>query len=286
MRVPVEIVNAFIDGETGGNPAGVVLNADNLSSHQKLKVAQGVGLSETAFVSRSEVATIKLEFFTPERQIAHCGHATIATFSRLSELGLVDDGRMSKETIDGTREIIVDGDMAYMEQRAPRYSQVANLEEVRASLGLSKDVSLESISIVNTGNSFLLIPLDGATSVSEIRPNHALVRKISDQYDLIGYYVFTTETSLPGRHAGARMFAPRYGIDEESATGMAAGPLACFLHDRLGIDAETILVEQGRLMHPASPSLITVTLRFSAGSIASLLAGGKARSTRAMEVEV
>ena len=286
MRVPVEIVNAFIDGETGGNPAGVVLDADNLSTHQKLKVAQKVGLSETAFVSRSEVATIKLEFFTPGRQIAHCGHATIATFSHLSELGLVNNGRMSKETIDGTREIIVDGEMAYMEQRAPRYSQVANLEEVRASLGLSKDVSLESISIVNTGNSFLLIPLDGATSVAEIRPDQGLVKKISEQYDLIGYYVFTTETSLPGRHAGARMFAPRYGIDEESATGMAAGPLACFLHDRLGIDAETILVEQGRLMRPPSPSIISVSLRLSAGSIASLMAGGKGRSTRAMEVEV
>ena len=285
MRVSVEIVNAFIDGETGGNPAGVVLDADNLSTQQKLNVAQNVGLSETAFVSRSEVATIKLEFFTPERQIAHCGHATIATFSRLSELGLVNNGRMSKETIDGTREIIVDGDMAYMEQRAPRYSQVANLEEVRASLRLS-NVSLESISIVNTGNSFLLIPLDGATSVSEIRPDQALVKKISDQYDLIGYYVFTTETSLPGRHAGARMFAPRYGIDEESATGMAAGPLACFLHDRLGIDAETILVEQGRLMQPPSPSIISVTLRLSDGAIASLMAGGKGRSSRAMEVEV
>lgn len=286
MRVLVEVVNAFIDGETGGNPAGVVLDADNLNTDQKLKVAQRVGLSETAFVSRSKVATIKLEFFTPERQIAHCGHATIATFSRLSELGLVNNGHLSKETIDGTREIIVDGDMAYMEQRAPRYSQVADVEEVRASLGLSRDVSLESTAIVNTGNAFLLIPLNGATCVSEIRPHQALVRQISEQYDLIGYYVFTTEASLPGRHAGARMFAPRYGIDEESATGMAAGPLACFLHDRLGIDAKTILVEQGRLMHPPSPSIIYVNLLLSAGSIAGLMAGGKGRSTRSMAVDV
>lgn len=159
MHVSVEIVNAFVDGKTGGNPAGVVLDANNLTTNQKLKIAQEVGLSETAFVLKSEIATIKLEFFTPERQIAHCGHATIATFSRLSELGIVKNGRMSKETIDGTREIIVDGDMAYMEQRAPSYSQVSNIEEVRESLKLSKDVPLESISIVNTGNSFLLIPL-------------------------------------------------------------------------------------------------------------------------------
>jgi PhzF family phenazine biosynthesis protein len=159
MKVSVEIVNAFIDGDTGGNTAGVVLDANSLSSEQKLKISQKVGLSETAFVSQSEVATIKLEFFTPEQQIAHCGHATIATFSRMSELGLVKNGRMSKETIDGTREIIIDDSMAYMEQSCPTYSDDLNIEEVRASLKLSSHESLGSISIVNTGNSFLLVPL-------------------------------------------------------------------------------------------------------------------------------
>nr|WP_054536353.1 PhzF family phenazine biosynthesis protein [Herpetosiphon geysericola] len=74
------IVNALIDGARGGNPAGVVFQADGLTIEQKLAVVQQVGLSETAFVSASNVATIKLEFFTPTRQIAHCGHATIATF--------------------------------------------------------------------------------------------------------------------------------------------------------------------------------------------------------------
>jgi PhzF family phenazine biosynthesis protein len=227
MKVSVEIVNAFIDGDAGGNPAGVVLDANNLSHEQKLKAAQKIGLSETAFISESQVATIRLEFFTPERQIAHCGHATIATFSRMSELGLVKDGRMSKETIDGKREIIVDGSMAYMEQSRPIYSDVLSIEEVLVSLNLSSLESLESISIVNTGNSFLLVPLQNAASVAAIKPDRTLIRQISEQYDLIGYYVFSNETALPERHAGARMFAPRYGIDEESATGMAAGPLAC-----------------------------------------------------------
>lgn len=286
MRVPVEIVHAFIDGETGGNPAGVVLDADNLGTGQKLEIARQVGLSETAFVSKSEIATFKLEFFTPERQIAHCGHATIATFSRLSELGLVKNGRMSKETIDGVREILVDGDMAYMEQRAPSYSQVSDVEQVRASLRLPKTASLDSVTIANTGNSFLLIALENAAAVAGIKPDQALVRKISDQYDLIGYYVFSTETALPGRHAGARMFAPRYGIDEESATGMAAGPLACFLHDHFNIDATTFLIEQGRLMQPPSPSVIKVDLRLDGKSISGLMAGGRGRSKKVVEVEI
>lgn len=286
MKIPVEIVNAFIDGETGGNPAGVVLDANRLSSEQKRKIAQIVGLPETAFVSKSEIATLKLEFFTPEKQIAHCGHATIATFSRLRELGLVKNGRLSKETIDGIRAIIVDEDRVSMEQRAPTYSTVSDIEAIRASLGLSGDLSADSMAIVSTGNPFLLIQLANAAAVAAIQPNQSLISAISEQYDLIGYYLFSTETVIPGRQAGARMFAPRYGVNEEAATGMGAGPLGCYLHDYRGVAATTLLIEQGRLMQPISPSVIKVDLQVVNGSINRLMVGGTGRSTHQMEIEV
>ena len=98
-KIEVQILNAFVDNNKGGNPAGVVLNADNLTNEQKLKIAKKVGLSETAFVSKSEIADFKLDFFTPTRQIAHCGHATIATFSYLSQSGLIKNTLSSKETM-------------------------------------------------------------------------------------------------------------------------------------------------------------------------------------------
>ena len=45
MKVTIKIVNAFVDGANGGNPAGVVLDADNLSLSQRLAIAKEVGLS-------------------------------------------------------------------------------------------------------------------------------------------------------------------------------------------------------------------------------------------------
>jgi len=101
--VAVQVVNAFVDNGRGGNPAGVVLNAERFSQAQKQAIAAKVGLSETAFVSPSRTADFKLEFFTPTRQIPHCGHATIATFSYLVQLGLLDGARSSKEMLDGNR---------------------------------------------------------------------------------------------------------------------------------------------------------------------------------------
>lgn len=292
MLVDVQIVNAFIDGATGGNPAGVVVDANILTAAQKLKVAKQVGLSETAFVSESDSATIKLEFFTPTRQIAHCGHATIATFSLLRRLGVVSEGRLSKETIDGNRDILVDGDMAFMEQRAPKYTHVAPTSElgdrVVVSIGLTQERLRSGVDpyVVNTGNSFLIVPLPDERAVTELRPDLGLVESLSDELDLIGCYVFSTTTKVQGRHAGARMFAPRFGIPEEAGTGMAAGPLACFLHDYLGVKDREVLIEQGWLMKPPSPSVIKVTLELADGQIASLMAGGSARTVSSMQVEV
>jgi PhzF family phenazine biosynthesis protein len=292
MRVDVQIVNAFIDGAAGGNPAGVVVAANRLSASQKLKVAQLVGVSETAFVSASGTATIKLEFFTPTRQIAHCGHATIATFCLLRQLGMVTDGRLSKETIDGNRDIVVDGDTAFMEQCAPTYTRVASTSElggrVVASLGLTHPRLVTGIDpfVVNTGNSFLIVPLHDERSVADLRPDLSRVESLSEELNLIGYYVFTTTTKLPGRHAGARMFAPRFGIPEEAGTGMAAGPLACFLRDHLGIADREIRIEQGWLMQPPSPSVIRVTLDLAHDQISRLMAGGTARAVSSMQVEV
>ncbi|HEV8694581.1 MAG TPA: PhzF family phenazine biosynthesis protein [Lysobacter sp.] len=292
MQIEVQVVNAFIDGSAGGNPAGVVVDANALSTAQKLKVAQQVGLSETAFVSASDTATIKLEFFTPTRQIAHCGHATVATFALLWQLGRVGEGRLSKETIDGNRDILVDGDMAFMEQRAPKYTPIAATSELGAralaSLGLAPTELLPGVDpyVVNTGNSFLIVALPDERAVADLRPHPELVAALSEELDLIGYYVFSTATKVQGRHAGARMFAPRFGIPEEAGTGMAAGPLACFLHDHLGVADQEILIEQGWLMQPASPSVIKVDLELAAGKIARLMAGGTARAVSSTRAEV
>lgn len=292
MDIDIEIVNAFVDGGTGGNPAGVVLDADQLTHAQKLAVAQRVGLSETAFVSASAISTFKLEFYTPTRQIAHCGHATIAAFCRMRELGRIDDGTLSKETIDGTREIVIRGEMTYMQQRAPTYTAIeagsALDRKVMDSIRVDRSSLIAGMDpmVVNTGNSFLVLPVRDAKTLASLRPNLSLVAQISDEIDLVGYYAFAGQTQRPRRDAATRMFAPRYGIDEEAATGMAAGPLACYLRDKAHVDAEEFHIEQGWFMHPASPSVIQVNLDLEDGAIKGLMAGGTARSMSSVRVTV
>ncbi len=286
-QIKVAILSAFIHHNKGGNPAGVVLDADHLTSSEKLKIACKVGLSETAFVSKSTIADFKLEFFTPNRQIAHCGHATIATFSFLKQLKKIDQAVSSKETVDGVRKIILDQDLAFMEQTAPTYMDVDDyLESILKSLNIEEADLLDNapIRLVNTGNSFLLIPVRSTEVLKNIKPDHELIKQISDAFDLIGFYPFSIGKQDDPYDAYARMFGPRYGIDEEAGTGMAAGPLACYFFDHLKIKRERYRFIQGKHMTPSSPSLILVDLLLEQGKISGLMAGGKGKQSSSMTI--
>lgn len=140
--------------------------------------------------------------------------------------------------------------------------------------------------IVNTGVNFLIVPARDAATVARAAPEMNALEVWSDRLDLVGIYLFTTETRIAGRDAGARMFAPRFGIPEESATGMAAGPLACFLHDRMGLDRDAFVIEQGHLMTPPSPSAITIRLFRENDRIQKLMAGGRARLMETRSVTI
>ncbi|MDJ1493779.1 PhzF family phenazine biosynthesis protein [Cytophagaceae bacterium DM2B3-1] len=288
MQVEVHIVNAFTQQGKGGNPAAIVLDADNLSISHKQEIAAKAGLSETAFVSSSTIADIRLEFFTPTRQIAHCGHATIATFAYLKHQGTFTQAtQATKETIaiDGIRQIRFLQDTVYMEQKAPHYTfpEASDLPIIYRSLGLSQYYTLKP-ALVNTGNTFLILEVSEVAVLQHITPNFERIAAISEKYNLVGYYVFA-KSQQPGIDATTRMFAPLYGIEEESATGMAAGPLAAFLYQS-GSRKEEYTIEQGRYMKQPSPSLIHINLEIQDGQIELLYVGGQATLAEKYTIEI
>ncbi len=282
------LVKAFTEQPNGGNTAGVVLYADRLPRERRQKIAAMLGLSETAFVSASDLADVKVEFYTPIKQIPHCGHATVAAFSLLWQKGLLLNGNAVKESIEGTRQISYENGKVYQSQMPPQYTPLdaAGLSArlVADALGLPDGfVFAQAPIIASTGVPFLLVPLPDERSLHTLHPDQELIRAISDKAGLVGFYAFTT--NVQQADATTRMFAPSYGIPEESATGMAAGPLACFLHDHLGYQKNTFLILQGyHLRHP-SPSQIEVQLEVdNEQHITGLRAGGYGVVVRQMEL--
>ena len=101
---------AFTTDPAGGNPAGAVLDADDLGESDMQRIATEVGYSETAFVLRAGQTgnDLGLRFFSPLAEVAFCGHATIATSVALVASGAQGPLRFATEagpvTVATTRE--------------------------------------------------------------------------------------------------------------------------------------------------------------------------------------
>lgn len=289
MRVKVYTVNSFAKSINGGNPAGVVLNADGLSDVEMKKITGVVGFSETAFVMKSNLADFMVRFFTPNEEVDFCGHATIAVFHTISSKGYIKSGRYSQETKAGILDVQVMEDLSIMmNQNIPSYHEIIEKQEIADSLNITVDEMLENlpVQIVSTALRDILVPIKSLDILNSINPDFKKVENISSKYNTVGYHIFTLE-SLNESNAHCRNFAPLYGIPEESATGTSNGALACYLYKygKLKHDHITnISIEQGYSME--RPSEIKIALTTKEKEITEVRVGGIALNLSEIEVEI
>lgn len=281
--VKVYQLNAFAAAPKGGNPAGVCLE-EGLSHEQMQTIARKVGLSETAFLTE-EREKYHVKFFTPRKEIDVCGHATIATFSLLAQQGL-KQGTYTMITKAGEIRIDLEDELVWMHQGAPRFLGWAysRKEDIATALNLDTSKIDDGLSceVVSTGVPTLLVPVKTLEDLLKIKPNLRAVEKLTAEYGNCLMYVYTTQTECEGNTAHARMFAPGYGIPEESATGMAAGALACSIY-RAGKASQEIVIEQGSSLK--KPSEIRVRLKVTEPKrISDVIIGGKAHIVKTIEM--
>lgn len=101
---------AFTTDPAGGNPAGVVLDAAALNDAEMQRIAAEVGYSETAFVVQGDPGQhrYRLRYFSPEAEVAFCGHATVATAIALAER--LGPGAVTFDIGPGEMRLTVDKD--------------------------------------------------------------------------------------------------------------------------------------------------------------------------------
>jgi PhzF family phenazine biosynthesis protein len=289
MKVKAYTINSFAKSIKGGNPAGVVLNADYLSEDNLKRIAGIIGFSETAFVMNSALADFRVRFFTPKEEVELCGHATIATFSTLLMQGLIKPGKYSQETKAGVLDVEIKDDLTVMmNQNVASYGQIIDKQEIAVSLNIDIADMMEElpIQVVSTGLRDIMIPIKKIDIVNAIKPNFEMVSEISRKYNSVGYHIFTLET-LNSSNAYCRNLAPLYGIPEESATGTSNGALSCYLF-KYGIikpeHAAHIVIEQGYSM--GKPSEIISELITEDKEVTEVNVGGKAFNLSDMEIEI
>lgn len=275
----IYLLNAFAKDKGGGNPAGVVLDADHLADRLMQEIAARVGFSETAFIQKSPAADFKIRFFTPTAEVDLCGHATIAAFSLLFGLRRIGAGRHSQETKAGILGVEVQNDgTIFMEQALPVFGNAVDRAEVAGSLGLGLHSLAPDlpVQIISTGLRDIIVPVVSLSALSGMVPDFDKVSAVSQEHEAVGYHVFSLETKHRSA-AHCRNLAPLYGIPEEAATGTSSGALACYLfrHGKIAAEqAERLVFEQGYVM--GRPSEILARLDIRNAAIIGVHVGGKA----------
>lgn len=247
-------VDAFTDEPHAGNPAGVVPDADALSTDQMQSIAAEMAVSETAFLRSSDDADRGIRYFTPTQEVDLCGHATIGSFAHLHDEGL-EPGSSTLETNVGTLEIeLADDGTVWMTQDAPQirevdvgYGRVADALGVdQAALeGASADIPL---AVASTGLPFLIVPITYLSDLGSAEPDMNAVEAVTEAVDATGIYCFTFDALDRESTLHGRMFAPGAGVPEDPVTGTASGAVSAYLDHFGAFDddlPEELRLEQG-----------------------------------------
>lgn len=264
MKTKVYKIKAFTKENKWGNPAWVVLDADNLSDLKMQEIAKKIWFSETAFVLKSKKTDFKVRFFTPNWEVDLCGHATIATFWLMSKLDLVQTWKYTQETRVGILDIeVLKNGTIFMSQNIPKFFEEIDKQEIAKSLNINQkiiDWDLP-IQIVSTWLRDIVIPIKKLDDLLLIEPDFKKIAKISKKYNVVGYHLFSLETKLNST-AHCRNFAPLYDILEESATWTSNWALSCYLWKNNKLNnqnCEKLVYEQWYSMN--LPSEILVSLK-------------------------
>ncbi len=278
VSYPIFIYDAFTKEKFGGNAAGIVLDAENLSTAEKRNLAKELGFSETVFVQRSKKADFQLEYFTPKQEVDLCGHATIAAIYALFDEKRIAKDRfeISMETRVGILSVFLERRdhvlcSVWMEQDEGKLSWDLEVpeEEILSSLGLTKEDRNPNFLMgkAYSGLWDLIIPLASKKALDGIQIDFFKVEELSKKLSVISFHPFYLE----GTSAYVRNFAPIVNIPEESATGTSNGALAFYLHQQKYLKEDEILYcQQGESLKRKSQILAKVSTE------GKILVGGQA----------
>ena len=268
------MVDVFADEPLTGNPLAVVdvrhLDEDPSVAWMQ-RVAREMNQAETTFVVRPRVtsdrkASARLRSFTAGgTEVFGAGHNALGAWWWIFETGQVarpaDGGSVVQQIGDRESEVMVLGDRLGMVQERPYIGQEAEPRAVAYALELSLedlDLSLPPRSI-DTGASHLLIAVTGNAVLAQCAPNRDALTRVAQSSGAQGVYVVVLGDGRPVTSVSARFFNPGSGLDEDPATGSAAGPLTAYLgHLGLLDESKQLTIAQGESM--GRPSIIDVYL--------------------------
>jgi len=234
------IADVFTDVPLAGNQLAVFTDAREIPEARLRPLAREMNLSETVYVyPAAEGGHARIRIFTPTLELPFAGHPVLGTAFVLAQPLQLDEIRL--ETGSGVVPVRIERDgpriaFGWMRQPPFTWEPYDRADELLELLGV--DEAGLPLEVYHLGPGHVLVELGSPADVAALRPDFGALKELS----AYGTGCFARD----GDVWKYRSFVPNHGVDEDPATGSAAGPLALHLarHGRIAFGDE-IVIRQG-----------------------------------------
>lgn len=293
-KLRYHLVDVFTNRPFGGNQLAVFTNGQGISPTLMQRLARELNFSETTFVlpPQDTANDFRVRIFTPAAELPTAGHPTIGTAFVLALEQLIDasgpETTIHLEEGVGLVPVRVhwqNGQPTSLKMSqplpefGPEFSDRTLLAEI---LSIEPDGILPNypLQVVSSGVPFLYVLLKDLATIRRAKLRSDLWERHLKNFASPHPFVFTLETDLEESAVHCRMFAPALGIAEDPATGIASGPLGCYLvkyglvaNDGSSKKQFSFISEQG--FEIGRPSLIHIEIEQTAGQFTAVTVGGQ-----------
>ncbi|MFF3935030.1 PhzF family phenazine biosynthesis protein [Streptomyces phaeofaciens] len=268
-KIEVLRYTAFSRDPEGGNPAGVVLDAEGLDDDAMLAIAAELGYSESAFLTAPPEGlagepgrAFTVRYFSPRAEVPFCGHATVATSVALGER--IGTGDLVFATRSGTVPVTVSEEngvlRATLTTVEPRVEDIADedLAEALAALdwpAADLDPAFPP-RIAFAGARHLVLGAATRERLADLAYDFDRLGALMRRLDLTTVQLVWRESATVFH---VRDPFPVGGVVEDPATGAAAGAFGAYARELGLVPAASVLtLHQGADM--GRPGELTVEL--------------------------
>ena len=254
---------AFTSTPSGGNPAGVWIGQTLPKPEEMQKIATQIGFSETAFIAPNKGTKRTVRYFSPEAEVAFCGHATVASGVALGKQS--GSGLYQFTTRVGIIPVevgVINGEVrATLTSVAPKFELASEtlLKEALTALGWNLDELDFTIPPARAfaGNWHLIIAVKSKQRLDDLSYDFEKLKKMMLDDDLTTLQLIWRESD---EFIHSRNPFPVGGVVEDSATGAAAVALGGYLREAKIIKgAQKIQILQGEIMGRPSQLNLFIT---------------------------
>ena len=249
-------INAFATEQSGGNPAGMVYldDSDDISEDEMLRVAKELKgfVSEVGYVRQIDKKKFDLKYYSSEREVDFCGHATIAIMYDLIKNSneLIKTKQINIITKKGELEVenrINEENAVFISAPKPTFSaKKISQDSIENSLKIDASKIDEScpISIINAGLETLIVPIKSLKGILSISPNLDDLKSFCSFNNVDIITVYSRDVFNADNKFRTRVFAPAFGYLEDPATGSGNSALGYYLIKNKIWDGAFMSIEQ------------------------------------------